>query len=136
MKDLIIFLVLMLLSGLPALVKKVFEEKMAPPQKPKAKPDPYFPDMDVEDPEPAFDNARTNTSEVRDRDYFTYEKMSDNPKVNSNFASKINTQESSQADSKNVVTPSEEKPKIELSLSQEELYKGIIYSEILKRKYI
>ncbi|MCR4965279.1 MAG: hypothetical protein K6A41_06445 [Bacteroidales bacterium] len=136
MKDIIIFLVLMLLSGVPALVKKVFEEKMKAPPKPKAKPEPYFPDMDVEDPEPVFTTSRTQTQESRDDDYFTYEKMADNPQPNPNIASQQRVQQQPHAAPANAVNPSEEKPKIELSLSEEELYKGIIYSEILKRKYI
>jgi len=136
MKDLIIFLVIMLLSGVPALVKKVFEEKMKVPQKPKPKPDPYFPDMDVEDPEPQFTTASAGKYEVKGEDYFTYEKMSDGPRPDPNMAAKKSAQSQSQPESSKVQKPSDEKPKIDLSLSEEELYKGIIYSEILKRKYI
>jgi hypothetical protein len=137
MKDILIFLVVMGLSLVPSLLKVVKKDlqKTDHVPKPKPKSDPYFPDADKEK-KSVRPRARTSTSASQNDDYFTYETVPDE-RFSSDLTSlhdDLKEEVQAAADKQGVVQQEKEKPG--LSLSESEIYKGIIYAEILKRKYI
>ncbi|MBO4489610.1 MAG: hypothetical protein J5741_08175 [Bacteroidales bacterium] len=137
MKDFLIFLAVMALSLVPSLlkmVKKDLQQTNRTPT-PKPKPEPYFPDADQEKPS-AKTRARTYTPVDQKDDYFTYETVPDEGFQSDLTASDHDGKEGLQTASAKAGSGMEDKGKPEISLSESEIYKGIIYSEILKRKYI
>ena len=137
MKDILIFLVVMGLSLVPSLLKVVKKDLQKTDQVPKSKPkpDPFFPDADNEK-KSARPRARTYTSASQNDDYFTYETVPDERFSSAPTSPHDDLKEEVQtaADKQGAVL--QEKGKPELSFSESEIYKGIIYAEILKRKYI
>ncbi len=137
MKDILIFLAVMALSLIPTLLKSLKEsnDKNAQKPAPKVKPDPYFPDAD-QAPRPRYATSRPTVQGSANDDYFTYETVED--PQSRRTASDQGSQKPSapEAPASRMEIKQEGKPKVELSLEEEEIYKGIIYSEILKRKYI
>ncbi|MBO7445487.1 MAG: hypothetical protein J6T86_03670 [Bacteroidales bacterium] len=137
MKDILIFLAVMALSLIPSLLKSLKEGDVKNARKPapKVKPDPYFPDAD-QAPKRRYATTRPTVQGGGKDDYFTYETVEDTQPRGAAPNKESQKAPTPEASAPRVEIKQEGKSKIELSLEEEEIYKGIIYSEILKRKYI
>lgn len=126
MKDILSILIVVLLGLVPTFIKMVKGED---PQKrgkvqTRKRTEPYYaPSMEERDEE--MQNLETNLR--NEPEYFTYERIGDDfeqpEKQVQNRKEDVIQQTDIQED------------KIDLSFESEEIRKGIIYSEILKRKY-
>ena len=138
MKDIIIFLIVMAVSLVPTILKALFEDPKKAQQKraPKPKPEPYFPDADVDMPRAGAQPGTAYIPTSPNNDYFTYETIPDEVQKPQAASPPQGPAGKSQPGNKGTATAPEDHEKIELSINETEIYKGIIYSEILKRKYI
>ncbi len=128
MEDLISILVLIILGLVPTIIKAVKEKgKVVTPP----------PVEEYEFEETAYETtAKKDVSKMRqtvpnspnDSDYFTYETIE--PDDGSFVENEMSTTEKFSQ-----ITDSEMEKAPQLNFDEEELYKGVIYSEILKRKY-
>lgn len=128
MEDLISILVLIILGLVPTIIKAVKEKgKVVTPP----------PVEEYEFEETAYETtAKKDVSKMRqtvpnspnDSDYFTYETIE--PEDGSFVENEMSTTEKFSQ-----ITDSEMEKAPQLNFDEEELYKGVIYSEILKRKY-
>ena len=137
MKDILIFLIVMALSFVPSLLKMIKKDlqKTNHAPNPKPKPDPYFPDADNEK-KTARTQARTYTPVNQNDDYFTYETASEERFPSDLTSSEAGLFEESKTSDSKPETMQQDKGKPEFSLNENDIYKGVIFSEILKRKYI
>ncbi|MBR4134994.1 MAG: hypothetical protein IKU03_01085 [Bacteroidales bacterium] len=136
-KDIVIFFIVMLLSLGPSLLKAIKEEKAksSTPKAPKPKPEPYFPDADNE-PRPAYAPSNASRKSTIEEDYFSYETIPDEQPIPKADTSKQAGKSAGSVKSSPVIQQASEQPNVDISLTEEEIFKGIVYSEILKRKYI
>lgn len=128
MEDLISIIVLIILGLVPTIIKAVKEKgKVVTPP----------PVEESEFEETAYKTtAKKDVSKMRqtvpnspnDSDYFTYETIE--PEDGSFVENEMSTTEKFSQ-----ITDSEMEKAPQLNFDEEELYKGVIYSEILKRKY-
>lgn len=128
MEDIISILVLIILGLAPTIIKAVKEKGKVVTPPPVDEPD--FEDFEYETIAKEDDSKmrQTVTNSPNDSDYFTYETM--DPETDSFVEEERKTV---------VINPQNidnEKEKVpQFNFDEEELYKGVIYSEILKRKY-
>lgn len=124
MEDFISILILILLGLAPTIIKLVKGEK---PTTPKS-----IPILeDEEDEEAFFESPEMQKSEPNLRnqsEYFTYETLTDLDEPMTESTVKATEEQVQLFDNKE-----EEVPK--LTLEPDEIFKGVIYAEILKRKY-
>lgn len=128
MEDIISILVLIILGLAPTIIKAVKEKGKVVTPPPVDEPD--FEDFEYETIAKEDDSKmrQTVTNSPNDSDYFTYETM--DPETDS-FV-----EEERKTAVKNLQNTDNEMEKVpQLNFDEEELYKGVIYSEILKRKY-
>lgn len=128
MEDIISILVLIILGLAPTIIKAVKEKGKVVTPPPVDEPD--FEDFEYETIAKEDDSKmrQTVTNSPNDSDYFTYETM--DPESDS-FV-----EEERKTAVKNLQNTDNEMEKVpQLNFDEEELYKGVIYSEILKRKY-
>lgn len=131
MKDILSVLLFLGICILPSIIKVVKEDKSPQPKKGKrvVKTPPPF-QFEQEDEEGKFDaEMQKKESKVpKEQEYFTYETLDDD------LPGKRDLRENKEKlDLQSVENEKESVP--ELTMSEEEIYKGFIYSEILKRKY-
>ncbi len=136
MKELFFFILIMGLSFIPEIISLVKKGKNAQPKaRPAVDPDPYFPDADDEDTV-AYDPVGSASPETDSCEYFSYETIPDEQPVgmtrteNSVPFSPVKDEKSTAFKDKG------ESSNAELTFDEEDIYKGVIFSEILKRKYI
>lgn len=123
MENILYILFLLVLGFAPTIIKIVKGEKdkkIVPPSVEE------FPEEEVVEIEPNLRKTRPNLR--NSPEYFTYDNMSEEEEI------AINSQFESQSEKLQVIDNKEESP-VDLQLDAEELYKGVIYSEILNRKY-
>ena len=128
MEDIISILVLIILGLAPTIIKAVKEKGKVVTPPPVDEPE--FEDFEYETIAKEDDSKmrQTVTNSPNDSDYFTYETM--DPESDS-FV-----EEERKTAVKNLQNTDNEMEKVpQLNFDEEELYKGVIYSEILKRKY-
>ena len=128
MEDIISILVLIILGLAPTIIKAVKEKGKVVTPPPVDEPE--FEDFEYETVAKEDDSKmrQTVTNSPNDSDYFTYETM--DPESDS-FV-----EEERKTAVKNLQNTDNEMEKVpQLNFDEEELYKGVIYSEILKRKY-
>lgn len=127
MKGILSTVLLLLIWALPTIIKAVKEAKNPTPKVKTPMPDEYLEEDEI-DLETNTDLQQNRTNVPNEQEYFTYEtietnddssSVSSHSKVNSNMQTTVN----------------EEENKYALTLEEEEMYKGIVYSEILKKKY-
>ena len=124
MEDFISILVLILLGLAPTIIKLVKGEKGTP-----VKSIPILEEEDVE--EEFFETPEMQKSDPNLRnqtEYFTYETLTDSDDIVENASDLKREKPPQPSDNKEENIP-------ELTMDGEEIYKGVIYAEILKRKY-
>lgn len=128
MEDIISILVLIILGLAPTIIKAVKEKGKVVTPPPVDEPD--FEDFEYETIAKEDDSKmrQTVTNSPNDSDYFTYETM--DPETDSFVEEERKT---AVINPQNIDNEMEKVP--QLNFDEEELYKGVIYSEILKRKY-
>jgi hypothetical protein len=124
MEDFISILILILLGLAPTIIKLVKGEK---PTTPKS-----IPILEEEDEaEVLFETPEMQKNEPNLRnqtEYFTYETLTDSEDIVDKVSDSKREESLQPSDNKTENIPG-------LTLDGEEIYKGIIYAEILKRKY-
>jgi len=123
MEDFLSILVLILLGLAPTIIKLVKGEKNAPVK--------AIPILEEEENDEIFETTemQKNESNLRNQtEYFTYETMTDSDDIVEKVSNPPRVETSQQSDNKAENIP-------ELTMDGEEIYKGVIYAEILKRKY-
>lgn len=126
--DAILYIILIVGSILLSVVK-TFKKDEAERQVKKNKSRPIVMES-IEDPEEIpfkKKKARVAPQPERNEEYFSYETMSERD-FEQTFAQ--NAEEA-----KEHFVRETENPKVGLSLNEEDVYKGVVWSEILKRKY-
>ncbi len=124
MEDFLSILVLLLLGLAPTIIKLVKGEKNAPAK--------AIPILEEEDGEEAFyetPEMQKNAPNLRNQtEYFTYETLTDLDD---------SIEKPSDLETEKQPQPSDNKAENipELTMDGDEIYKGVIYAEILKRKY-
>lgn len=108
----------------------------------KPKPNPFpqptvvsEPEWETSETDYRYENTKEATSyeEIpKNNDYFTYESLEPEINVEKPVADSY-SEKNVEINVQNIESEEEKKPQI--SLDMEELYKGVIYSEILKRPY-
>lgn len=128
MEDIISILVLIILGLAPTIIKAVKEKGRVVTPPPVDEPD--FEDFEYETIAKEDDSKmrQTVTNSPNDSDYFTYETM--DPETDSFVEEERKT---AVINPQNIDNEKEKVP--QFNFDEEELYKGVIYSEILKRKY-
>ena len=86
-------------------------------------------DDTVEEVRPKRQTTRVVSQPESGNEYFSYETMSER-----DFEQQFAENETS-AEAATAATLQAEKPHINLSMDEEEVFKGVVWSEILKRKY-
>ena len=124
MEDFISILILILLGLAPTIIKLVKGEKTATPK--------AIPILEDEEEEEAFfetTEMQKNEPNLRNQtEYFTYETLTDLDEPMTEPTVKASQKQTQISDNKEEETP-------KLTLEPDEVYKGVIYAEILKRKY-
>lgn len=123
MEDFLSILVLLLLGLAPTIIKLVKGEKNTPVK--------AIPILEEEENDEIFETTemQKNESNLRNQtEYFTYETMTDSDDIVEKVSNPPRVETSQQSDNKAENIP-------ELTMDGEEIYKGVIYAEILKRKY-
>ncbi|MCQ2286743.1 MAG: hypothetical protein MJZ76_07695, partial [Bacteroidales bacterium] len=126
MKGILTTVLLLLIWGLPIIIKAVKESKEPAPRVKTPMPDDF---LDEENEPEVNNDLQQNRANVPNRqEYFTYETLD----VEGNIVSGYPQNE---VDNQPQAPENEEEKEYELTLEEEEIYKGVIYSEILKRKF-
>lgn len=124
MDEFLSILILILLGLAPTIIKLVKGEKTTTPKS--------IPILEDEEEEEAFfetTEMQKNEPNLRNQtEYFTYETLTDLDEPMTEPTAKASQKQTQISDNKE-----EEIPK--LTLEPDEVYKGVIYAEILKRKY-
>lgn len=126
MKEFLSILLMLVIWLVPAIVKsKKEKEKKLSPSRPVVEEDELF-EEDALEMESDFQNIGSNPD--NSQEYFTYE--------SDDFSfEKDKIQEHSAVDKSAQTIEIEQEAPTDLSFDKDELVKGVIYSEILKRKY-
>lgn len=126
MKEFLSILLMLVIWLVPAIVKsKKEKEKKLSPSRPVVEEDELF-EEDALEMESDFQNIGSNPDNLQE--YFTYE--------SDDFSfEKDKIQEHSAVDKSAQTIEIEQEAPTDLSFDKDELVKGVIYSEILKRKY-
>lgn len=127
MKGILSTVLLLLIWALPTIIKAVKEAKNPTPKVKTPMPDEYLEEEDV-DLEMNTELQQNRSNVPNEQEYFTYEKID----AGEEYAPVCSQ---NKVDSKSQTAVNEEENEYSLTLEEKEVYKGIIYSEILKKKY-
>lgn len=127
MKGILSTVFLLLIWGLPIIIKAVKESKTPSPKVKTPMPDEFLED-DEDNLEMSADLQQKRTNVPNEREYFTYETISEEDAIPSVYPQ-------NDVDNTTQVAVNEVEKEYQLTLEEEEVYKGVIYSEILKRKF-
>lgn len=126
MKGILTTVLLLLIWGLPIIIKAVKESKEPAPRVKTPMPDDFL--EEENEPEANNDLQQKRTNVPNEREYFTYETISEEDAIPSVYPQ-------NDVDNTTQVAVNEVEKEYQLTLEEEEVYKGVIYSEILKRKF-
>ncbi len=116
---------LLLLWALPIVIKAVKKEKTV--SKPE-RPNPSIEQQEYEEQEMIPNVQQMQSNVPNEQEYFTYESLTEEDVMSSKTIEK-------EEDNPMQVSENEEEKTYELTFEEEEVCKGFIYSEILKKKY-
>lgn len=127
MKGILTTALLLLIWGLPIIIKAVKESKNPTNKVRTTKPDEFEAAAEC-DMKTSADLQQNRSNVPKEQEYFTYETLDTRDDISSVCSQ-------SKVDSKSQATVNEEENDYSLTLEEEEIYKGIVYSEIIKKKY-
>lgn len=131
MKDIVSILFFLGICVLPTIIKAVKEAKNPQPIKGKQErktPPPFQFEREAAAGDNDAEMRKKRPKVPKEQEYFTYETQTDDsPEM------RVAVENEEKTDMQSAENEKERKP--EMTLSEEEIYLGIIYSEILKRKF-
>ena len=125
--DLILYIILIVGSILLSVVKTLKKDEAARQVKKMRSQTVETETYEEEEVRPQTKKTRVTPQPKQNEEYFSYETMSERD-FEQTFAH--NAEEAKEHNDKET-----ENPRVALSMDEEEVYKGVIWSEILKRKY-
>ncbi len=126
MKGILTTVLLLLIWGLPIIIKAVKESKEPAPRVKTPMPDDF---LDEENEPKANNDLQQSRANVPNgQEYFTYETLDAEENIASGYPQ-------NEVDNQPQAFENEEEKEYKLTLEEEEIYKGVIYSEILKKRF-